>query len=114
VFDLFYEKQIAGNILLGGQTSSAEIAEVAAQMGAIQIGNAQSTEGISAYVAAVADYVFLGPEMLTAGALLSKEVDQAGSVIGGDVIALSRVAILLLGVITVSLGSPIIQDLLKL
>jgi hypothetical protein len=111
---LFHEKQIAGNILLGGQTSAAEIAEVAAQMGAVQLGNAGGTGGIAAYVAAVADYVFLGPEMVSAGAILSKEVDQAGSIIGGDAFSLMWLAILVVGVIAKTLGSNIITDLLKL
>lgn len=114
-FDLFQTRKIAGNIILGNLGASIiQTVETAALVGAVQFVGTSGGGGPGAFVVVVADYVLLGPEQYVAGAILSGESDQLGSVVGNDVLSFFWIVVAVLGYIAASLGSNIIKNFLAL
>ena len=87
------------------------IAESSARCGAITILGTPSKSQV-AFQIAVADYVLISEENFAAGAYLSKNPAQIGSIAGQDYIKLVVAALVTLGALTVSLGLSIVTDLL--
>jgi hypothetical protein len=103
----------ATNIMVGVQYASAVyISEVAHEVGAMVISGTTYLSNI-ACLAASSDYVMIGEEMLAAGAYLSKDPGQLATIRTQDLMKFVLIGILLLGVITVSLGSQLIIELLN-
>lgn len=86
VIGLLSRNKVAANIMVGYfWTESAVLAEAGATVGAIQLGGTSNTSQIP-YFVAICDYILIGEEVFAAGAYLSKEPQQLGSLRGGDII----------------------------
>lgn len=84
VIGLLSRHKVAANIMVGYfWTESAVLAEAGATMGAIQLGGTSNTSQIP-YFVAICDYILIGEEVFAAGAYLSKEPQQVGSLRGSD------------------------------
>ena len=105
-------EKIAANIIVGAFSGEALLlAEAAARLGAIQIAGSNNARQIPFFVA-VCDYTLIGEEMFAAGAYLSDNVAQVGCLRGQDLGKLLAVILLLLGVLTRSMGIKTLTDIL--
>ncbi|MBS7653289.1 MAG: DUF6754 domain-containing protein [Candidatus Bathyarchaeia archaeon] len=84
-------------------------AETGSRVGAIQIGG---TIGSLDMIAQFCDYILIGEEIYAAAASITKDKLAISTIAGQDWIKLITVGIMVLGVITMALGSKYILDLL--
>jgi len=113
VMGLVKREQIAANVMVGPfLAESLLFAEAAYQVGSIQVAGTPSVFQTPFFVA-VCDYVLIGEECYAAGALLSEDPHQLGSIRGTDISKVLVVAILLVGVLLSVLGSKVVVQLLK-
>ncbi len=89
------------------------VAESGARVGAITILGTHRKSQIPFFVAAC-DYALIGEECYAAGAYLSKDPAQIGSIAGQDWLKIITIALMVLGTIVTSLGSGVLSDLLKM
>jgi hypothetical protein len=104
---------LAAAVLVGFfQAESLLLAEGAAQHGAITIGGCARTSQVPFFVVSC-DYVLIGEEMLVAGAYLSKDAVQLGTLWGQDILKIIAVGFLLLGVVLNAAGNKVLFNLIK-
>lgn len=102
----------AAHIMVGGYwAESLQLAEVGFGVGAVQIAGTANTHQIPFFVAAC-DYSLIGEEIYAAGAYLSKDPIQSGSVVGQDMGKAIAFILLLLGVILSAAGVKAFTTLL--
>lgn len=106
-------ENVAANLMFGNFAAEALLlAEAGALRGAIQIASTTNVIQIPFFVACC-DYTLLGDEMFAAGAWFSKDPKQLGAIYGQDVIKVVCLALLILGVISRSMGSDWLYQLLS-
>jgi hypothetical protein len=102
----------ATQIMVGGfWAESLQLAEVGYSIGAIQIAGTANTHQIPFFVAAC-DYCLIGEEIYAAGAYLSKDPVQTGSVVGQDFGKALALVLILLGLVLAAIGTKAFYTLL--
>lgn len=110
---MIHEKNVGAAVFTGVYGPEvAALAEEAKDVGAIVIvsGDVRSL----AVTACIADYILIGEEQYAAGAYLSKDPVQIGSIIGQDWGKVFAVALTIIGVIVLQFGYNILTALLKI
>lgn len=103
VAGIIVREKVAASFLFGAFFAESLIfAEVGQQVGAIQVAGTTETNQIPFFIAAC-DYVIIGDEFYAASAYLSRDPTLLGSIVGQDYCKLLLLAIILLGLIGVSL-----------
>ena len=111
---LMERREIAANLLLGGfQAESMILAEAGNRVGAIQIAGTDNIYQIPFFFAAC-DYVLIGEELFAAGAYLSEDPIQLGTIQCEDYIRFLILAFLILGIILATAGVDWFINLTKL
>jgi hypothetical protein len=104
----------AGNIMIGPfWAESMMFAETFDRVGAMQIGGTARMYQIP-FFAALCDYVLIGEEMFAAGAYVSGDPQQIGSIAAQDWYKLAALVIGILGALLATAGVTIIGDLLRM
>ncbi len=102
----------AAHIMVGGYwAESLQLAEVGFSVGAVQIAGTGNTAQIPFFVAAC-DYCLIGEEIFAAGAYLSKDPIQTGSVVGQDFGKAVAFILIVLGVVLSAIGVKAFTQLL--
>ena len=110
---MIHERNIGAMILTGGYGPEiVALSEEAKSVGSIVIvsGNLYSL----CATACIADYVLIGEEQIAAGAYLSKDPIQIGSIRGQDWGRLIAVALILVGVLAKAVGYDFLTPLLEM
>jgi len=81
--------------------------------GAMNIGGTASMSNL-AFMVATCDYSFISEEMYVAGAYVTKDPDQLGSIEAEDYLKAVLLAIFVIGIIAITFGSSAVIDLLKM
>ncbi|MBS7619046.1 hypothetical protein KEJ21_00135 [Candidatus Bathyarchaeota archaeon] len=103
----------AANIMIGPfYAESMLFSETFFRIGAIQLAGTARGYQIP-FFAVVCDYLLIAEEIYAAGAYLSKDPIQVGSIRGQDVGKMIAIILIVLGVIALAAGSKIVLDLLK-
>ena len=103
VAGILIRERVAASFLFGAFFAESLIfAEVGQQVGAVQVAGTTQTNQIPFLIAAC-DYVIIGDEFYAASAYLSRDPTLLGSIAGQDYCKLLLLAIILLGVVAVSL-----------
>jgi len=89
------------------------IAESGARVKAMSILGTPRKSQIPFFIACC-DYTLIGEEVYAAGAYLSKDPGQIGTISGQDWIKVAVITLMILGIITVTLGSDILLKMLKM
>lgn len=104
----------AGNIMMGPfWAESMMFAESFNRIGAMQIGGTARMYQIP-FFAALCDYVLIGEELFAAGAYVSGDPQQVGSIAAQDWYKLVALALSILGAILATAGITVIGDLLRM
>lgn len=104
VMGLVVRERAAANLILGYFAAESLIfAEAGYRAGAVQIAGTTNSYQIPFFVA-TCDYTLISEELITAGAYISKEPGQVGSVLGQDYIRVIALALMALGSIIYALG----------
>jgi hypothetical protein len=112
--DLFQEENIAVNFMMGYfDFETLVLGEGTLEAGAIGWGGTVVT-GQVPFLITTCDYVLIGPECYSAGAILSENDALKGSLIGQDISNYIILGFLLLGTILSTIGIDIIQNWLGL
>ena len=100
-----YEREKpAANFLLGAlYWETVVIAEAGARAGAMQVGGTGRLYQIP-FVVALCDYCLIGEELLAAGAYVSREPSQLGSILASDIIRFITIIFIIVYVIGSLLG----------
>lgn len=113
VVGLMHREKTAANIMIGGFWAESLIfAEAGYLVGAIQIAGTANTAQIPFFVAAC-DYALIGEEIYAAGAYLSRDPVQAGSVAGQDWGKAVALILIVLGIILNAAGVTAFLKLLQ-
>ena len=105
VAGILIRERVAASFLFGAfYAESLIFAEVGQQVGAVQVAGTTETNQIPFFIAAC-DYVIIGDEFYAASAYLSRDPTLLGSIVGQDYCKLLLLAIILLGIVAVSLLS---------
>lgn len=100
---LIQRENVGGAFLFGNfAAESLILAEAAERIGAVQVAATVDTSQIPFFIS-VCDYTLLGEELFAAGAYLSRDPVQIGSLRGQDFAKLVLVALVVLGILQVSL-----------
>ena len=111
---LMKRENITSNVFAGPFYHEAIIlCEAGNALGCFQIGATAFTAQLP-WMVACCNFNLIGEELMAAGAYLSKDPLQLGSLVGEDMYKAVALVIGLAGVATISLGSKIVLDLLKL
>ena len=103
VAGILIREKVAASFLFGAFFAESLIfAEVGQQVGAIQVAGTTETNQIPFLIAAC-DYVIIGDEFYAASAYLSRDPTLLGSIVGQDYCKLLLLAIILIGIVCVSL-----------
>ncbi len=103
----------AANIMIGPFYAESQLfAETFFRVGAIQLAGTARGYQIP-FFAVVCDYLLIAEEIYAAGAYLSKDPVQSGSIQGQDLGKLVAWILMFIGVLATAAGSPIIINLLK-
>ena len=103
----------AANIMIGPfYAESMMFSETFFRIGAIQLAGTARGYQIP-FFAVICDYLLIAEEIYAAGAYLSKDAVQCGSIQGQDLGKLIAWILMFIGVLATAAGSPIIIDLLK-
>ncbi len=101
------------HIMVGGYwAESLQLAEVGFTAGAVQIAGTANTHQIPFFVAAC-DYALIGEEIYAAGAYLSKDPVQSGSVAGQDMGKAIALILMVLGIVLNAAGVTYFLQLLR-
>lgn len=97
-----YERERPGaNFLLGAlYWETVVLAEAGAAVGAMQVGGTGRLYQVP-YCVALCDYSLIGEELMAAGAYISKEPSQLGTILGSDIL---RMIILVMALIVAIAG----------
>lgn len=110
---ILQRRKPAAHIMVGGYwAESLQLAEVGFSVKAIQIAGTANTHQIPFFVAAC-DYALIGEEIYAAGAYLSKDPVQAGSVAGQDIGKAIALVLIVVGIFLTAAGIPVLTDLLR-
>jgi hypothetical protein len=113
VMGILARERAAANIMVGYFWSeSLALAEAGATVGAIQLGATSNSTQIP-YFVACCDYTLIGDEIFAAGAYLSKDPQQLGSLEGGDISKAIVLALIVLTALTLLMGSNAIKGLIS-
>ena len=106
VVSVMEREKIASNVMIGQLTHEGMIfVETAAELGAYQIGGLPTgTVGMSGMWACACDYLLIAEEAYIAGAYLSKNISQFGTIAGTDVCSWIFLFLIVLGGVAVSAG----------
>ena len=114
VSGLMVREKPAANFLIGSfYAESLLLAETGQSTGAIQIAGTAEIAQLPFFVCAC-DYTLIGEELYAAGAYLSKEPAQLGSIKGQDVTKAIVGAYIVIATIGMSLGSEFLRRLLTI
>ena len=114
VMGIIQREKPAASFLLGYfAAESLLIAESGNLIGAIQVAGTANSYQIPFFVAAC-DYTLISEELMTAGAYISKDPHQIGTVFSQDVLRIISIAILLIGAILMSFGLKTVVDLIRM
>lgn len=104
---IMHRERPATNLLFGTfQAESLILAETGQHIGALQVGGTPSQLQTPFFIA-TCDYVVIGEEYYATSAYLSREPVLLGSLVGQDRCKMVLLALVLLGVLTVSLIKPL-------
>lgn len=107
---LIHRENVGAAFLIGQfAAESLILAEAGQQVGAMQVAGTTSNEQIPFFITAC-DYTLLGEEVYAAGAYLSKDPVQTGSLRGQDIAKAALFALVIIGVIettAANLGMPL-------
>ena len=102
---LIHRENVGGAFLFGAfAAESLILAEAGQQIGAQQVAATTSPEQVPFFITAC-DYTLIGEELYAAGAYLSEDPVQVGSLRGQDIVKLILLAVLCLGVFQATLLS---------
>ncbi|HDJ21764.1 MAG TPA: hypothetical protein ENF19_01000 [Candidatus Bathyarchaeota archaeon] len=103
----------AGNIMIGPfWAESMMFAESFDRVGAMQVGGTARTYQIP-FFAALCDYVLIGEEIFAAGAYVSKDPQQIGSIAAQDWYKMAAIIISIIGALLSTAGINIITEILS-
>jgi len=103
----------AGNVMVGPfWAESMMFAEVFYRIGSIQIAGTARIYQIP-FFAIVCDYVIIGDEMFATGAYLTKEPYSISSIFVQDLVKIFALALTIVGLIAIHLGSNVFIEFLK-
>jgi hypothetical protein len=109
-----YREETAANIHMGPfWAESLILAEAGFYTGAIQVAGTANYHQIHFFVVA-SDYALIGEELMAAGAYLSKDPTQIGSLWGADFAKITVVALTVIGVILTAAGISVLNDFFAL
>jgi len=112
VVGMVQREKAAATIYMGGfWAESLLLVETGYHAGAIQIAGTANRHQLQFFVAAC-DYALIGEELLAAGAYLSKDPTQVGSIWGQDMGRIISLAILVIGAILTWAGIAALNDFL--
>lgn len=104
-------EKAGANFMIGGHMmESLILASAGLDVGAMQIAGTTGSSQ-APYFIATCDYVFIGPEMYAASAMISKDPGELGTLRGQDLISILIIVLALLGSLTVTFGSQILETL---
>ncbi|MCB0358336.1 MAG: hypothetical protein KDD44_01825 [Bdellovibrionales bacterium] len=102
---LVHREQVAGAFLFGRfAAESLILAEAGQQIGAIQVAATISNEQIPFFIT-TCDYTLIGEELFAAGAYLSKNPVQTGSLRGQDIAKLIIVVLIVVGILQATISA---------
>ena len=105
VMGLVLRERVAANLLLGYFAAESLIfAEAGFRVGAIQIAGTTNSYQIPFFVT-TCDYTLISEELIVAGAYISKEPEQVGTIFGQDMIRLISLILMIIGSILYAVGS---------
>ncbi|MEM2893300.1 MAG: DUF6754 domain-containing protein [Candidatus Bathyarchaeia archaeon] len=114
VMGLVLREKAAANLLLGYFAAESLIfAEAGYRAGAMQIAGTTNSYQIPFFVT-TCDYTLISEELITAGAYISKEPRQVGSILGQDYIRLIGLILMGVGAVLYALGWKTLTDWLGL
>jgi hypothetical protein len=104
----------AANIMIGPFYAESQLfAETFYRVGSISL--AGTARGVQVpFFAVICDYMLIGEEIYAAGAYLSKDATQVGSIRGQDLGKLYALALIIIGVLMTAASSSFIVDLLRM
>lgn len=103
VAGILVRERVAASFLFGAFYAEALIfAEVGQQVGAIQVAGTTETNQVPFFIAAC-DYVIIGDEFYAASAYLSRDRTLLGSIVGQDYCKLLLMALVVLGIVSITL-----------
>lgn len=112
VMGLVVREKVATNLLLGYFAAESLIfAEAGFRAGAIQIAGTTNSYQIPFFIA-TCDYTLISEELITAGAYMSGEPRQIGTIQGQDIIRLIALVLMAIGSVIFVAGSKWLYDLL--
>lgn len=104
---------IAANLMFGNFYAEALIfAETGQKLGCIQVAGTANTHQLP-FFTVVADYTLIGEELFAAGAYLSRNPVQVGTLMAQDVGKLLALLFTLVGTVLATLGNKWLADLVK-
>ena len=104
----------AANIMIGPFYAESQLfAETFFRVGSMQLAGTARGYQIP-FFAVVCDYLLIAEEIFAAGAYLSKDPTQVGSIRGQDLGKLLALILMVLGLLTTAAGSSIMVDILKI
>jgi hypothetical protein len=111
VAGIIQREQVAAAFFFGTFFAEALImSENANQVGAIQVAGTPSTTQIPFFIASC-DYVIIGDEFYAATAYLTRQPTLLGSMVGQDAVKMLLLALVVVGVVLLSLGNPFVFNL---
>ena len=114
VLGAMYREHTAANIHMGPfWAESLILAEAGFYTGAIQIAGTANMHQIHFFVVA-ADYSLIGEELMAAGAYLSKDTSQLGSLWGGDFAKITALVLTVIAVILTAAGITALNEIFAL
>lgn len=110
---LKYEN-VGANYAIGAWDASTSInCEAAYTLGIFQVGGAAlHFKGALPFFVATTEYTFICEEMYAAGAMLTDDKNMLGTLFSVDILRWALIAIMLLGIITTTIGSTWLADFL--
>jgi hypothetical protein len=109
-----HREQAAATIHMGPfWAESLILAESGFYTGAIQVAGTANYHQMAFFVVAC-DYALIGEELMAAGAYLSKDPTQIGSLWGSDFAKITAVVLMVVGVILTVAGVTVLNDFFKL
>jgi hypothetical protein len=113
VLGYFQRARPASNILVGGfYYEAVVIGEAGNTIGAMQIGGTNNTHQMP-FLVATCDYMLLAEELFAAGASISRNRDELGSIKGEDIMKLILAAIIGVGFLLGAAGITLIAEILE-
>lgn len=113
VVGILERERIAANLMFGNfYAESLIFAETGQKMGCIQVTGTANTHQLP-FFTAVCDYCLIGEELFAAGAYLSRNPVQVGSLMAQDIGKLLALFFVIVGTVMSTMGSKWLVDLVK-